>query len=659
MVTDLDGTITYVNASERNAGKVPEIEVGQPITSFGQEIHERDAQQQVFRTTMEAGGWRGTVINHRADGSAMLVDLRTTLVTGKDGRPVATVGVGTDVTERNRVEQDKERRRQELEELVQVRTAELKLAKEAAEAANRAKSTFLSNMSHEIRTPMNAIVGLTHILRRAAPRPEQDDKLGKIATSADHLLGVINDILDVSKIEAGKLVLEQSDFELEGLLNRTCAMLMDRVREKGLELVIDLGGGVSMVNGDATRLGQALLNYLGNAVKFTERGTIALRARVVDETGDEVLVRFEVEDTGIGIAPEALARLFHAFEQADNTTTRKYGGTGLGLTITRRLAQLMGGDAGVESTPGTGSKFWLTARLARVKSAPADHRIQRLAGRRALVVDDTPVSRLVQSQMLRLAGLDCEAVASGSAALEAIKAAEAAGRPFDLVLLDLNMPDMSGFETIANLNLLSLARRPVAWLVTASGDEVILADARFMGFDEVMLKPLSSAQVRDALQRHLAALLDSDQGCVPDVADPVTGASAEQVLRRDYAGARLLLAEDDAINREVELVLLEDIGWRIDIAEDGQQALDLAAVNDYQLILMDMQMPVMNGLEATRAIRKLPSRQEVPIVAMTANAFQEDREACLEAGMNDFLSKPVAPEKLFEVLLKWLRRKSA
>jgi PAS domain S-box-containing protein len=783
-ITDLDGLVTYQNAAEIRAFQRLGPGIGQHVSSYGDHPQADAAQQEIAQTTLEKGSWQGTVINHRADGSTFPVDLRTTLVSDDKGKPIAMVGVGTDATERKRIEQDREQRRQELEELVQMRTAELRAAeakyrtvadftydwetwvdgdgrwlycspgcervsgyraeefiarpellseivhdedrarvaahlghgdcggletvefrirhrngeerwvehicqpvtdasgrhlgrrasnrditerkaaeahlrkaRDDAEAASRAKSTFLANMSHEIRTPMNAIVGLTHILRRARPSPEQDDKLGKIASSADHLLGVINDILDVSKIEAGKLVLEKADFELEALLNRICAMLMDRVRAKELELVIDIDAGIGTVNGDATRLGQALLNYLGNAVKFTDHGTITVGCRLIEETADGVLVRLDVEDTGIGIGAEAMTRLFHAFEQADSSTTRKYGGTGLGLTITRRLAQLMGGDAGVESTPGVGSRFWLTARLGRVSAVSRVRRIERLAGRRALVVDDTPVSRLVQSQMLRVAGLDCEMAGSGAAALELVEAADAGSRPFDLVLLDLNMPDMGGFETLANLNLLPLARRPVAWLVTASGDEAILDDARFIGFDEVLLKPLSSAVLHEALQRHLGALLDTNESGVADAASG--GADAESVLRRDHRNARLLLAEDDPVNREVGLVLLEDIGWTIDTAEDGQQALDLAAVNAYQLILMDMQMPVMNGLEATRAIRKLPNRQEVPILAMTANAFAEDREACLEAGMNDFLTKPVVPEKLFEVLLKWLTRKSA
>ncbi|WP_346287133.1 response regulator [Zoogloea sp.] len=431
----------------------------------------------------------------------------------EDGTVLGTFGISRDITESKQVQDELARHRVRLESLVAQRTAELGAAKEAAEAANIAKSVFLANMSHEIRTPLGAIAGLTHLIRQAGLPHEQHERLDKLEMAGKHLLGVINAILDLSKIEAGKFFIDEAPVHPEALLADVASLIHDRARSKGLTLGTECGPMPHNLLGDPTRIRQALLNFAVNGIKFTEKGSVRISARVVEQSDHDALLRFEVADTGIGIAPEALARLFSAFEQADNSISRKYGGTGLGLALSRKLSQLMGGDAGADSQPGIGSTFWLSVRLR--KSAQ----------------DASPQTP----------------PAPGQAILE---------------------------------------------------------------------------------------------------------------LQRDHAGRHILLVEDEPVNREIGKLVLEDAGLTVHLAEDGEAALERISAQHFDLILMDMQMPRMDGLAATRAIRALPGGQQPPIVALTANAFAEDRMRCCDAGMDDFLSKPFEPEQFYSVILRWLSRKS-
>ncbi len=507
-ITDTAGRIEYLNeAFTRITGYRADEAIGRN-PGFLNSGRTPPETYRSMRGALAAGRhWNGEFINRRKDGGEFIASATVSPLRQADGTVSHYVAIEEDITERKRIAEELDLYRRHLEDLVASRTEELEAARARAEAANSAKSAFLANMSHEIRTPLNAIIGLTHMLRRRISDPEQLGWLGKIDAAGQHLLSVINDILDLAKIEAGKLELAEEDFILGAILDQVHSLIQPGAQTKGLDVRIDCAHLSLPLRGDATRVRQALLNYAANAVKFTERGSIRLHARPLEADDDGIHLRFEVEDTGIGIAPEVAARLFSAFEQADASNTRRHGGTGLGLAITRRLARLMGGDAGVRSAPGQGSTFWFTARLrpGRPMAAPA----------------------------------------------EDSRAAEA---------------------------LAELARR----------------------------------------------------------------------------GFRLLLAEDNEINREVALVLLHDVGLDVDTVADGAAAVARMEAKAYDLILMDVQMPVLDGLAATRAIRALPNGATVPILAMTASAFEADRRACLDAGMNDFVAKPVDPDTLYATLLKWL-----
>ncbi len=532
------------------------------------------------------------------------------------------------------------------ERQLRLANTELALARDRAETANRAKSAFLANMSHEIRTPMNAILGLTHLMARESRDTLQRDRLQKVDHAAQHLLQVINDILDLSKIEAGKLTLEDAEFALDELMTRCFELVSARAADKGLELVLDTDHLPQRLRGDPTRLSQALINLLTNAVKFTARGWVRLRGELLGEDPHGLMVRFEVQDTGTGIALEQQALLFNAFEQADSSSTRLHGGTGLGLALTRHIAHLMGGEVGVDSTPGQGSSFWFTARLGHAAEAAPQPAPVALRGLRVLLVDDLAEARSALTDRLQLLGMAVDALADGPTALAHVQAEMKAGRPYDVLLLDWRMAPLDGVETLRGLRQLLGDGTPPSVLVTAFDEPAMWQQARAAGCDAVLIKPITASALHDTLARVL-----QQQGVA--LAMPVVPGVAEQRLRRLHAGQRVLLAEDNAINQEVAGELLRAVGLVVESAEDGQTAVQMAMSRPYDLILMDVQMPVMDGMTATRELRRRAGRG-LPVVAMTAHAFGEDRAACLDAGMNDHVAKPVDPEKLYATLLRWL-----
>ncbi|MDO8988984.1 MAG: response regulator [Sideroxyarcus sp.] len=525
-------------------------------------------------------------------------------------------------------------------------------ARSHAEAASQIKDAFLANMSHELRTPMNAVIGLSHLCLQTDLSVKQQDYLHKIHGSAKSLLGILNDILDVSKIEAGKMEMDMTPFSLEEVMGNLATIVGIKSQEKNLVFLLETAPDVpTHLIGDPLRLGQVLINLAGNAVKFTEKGKVIIRAGLESEQGDQVTLRFTVEDTGIGMSQKQIDSLFRPFTQADSSITRKFGGTGLGLSISKRLIEMMDGTIRVESEPGAGSKFVFTANFFKADQQTGRNRPEPglLRGLRVLAVDDNEIILLYIKNYLETFAVEVSIADNAADALDAVRRANAAGRPFELLILDWKMPLMNGIALAGKLREMDdLSVRPKVLLITGYGQNEIPVQEAARVVDGILEKPFQQSKLFEAVANVLG--LDNPENgefCI-------LGAAFNPALDIQLRGARLLLVEDDEINQQVAREMLEGYGINVTIAENGEEALNELQQGQFDGVLMDMQMPVMDGFSTTRAIRNFPQYAGLPIIALTANVMVSEQNAILAAGMNDHIGKPIDPDRLATVLAKWI-----